>query len=300
MDFHNRKAFIYSLILHGLVVAALFVGGLIQWLTAAPNEKITIEYFTPSKDAPGPKDKKKGPKNNLPVSDHMAQPIQSLNPGKVPVIPKTPEPVEEPDPAPEPEPAPKKATKQATSKSTPVTNPEAQKVKADTSKKPARMTVADFNKKYGKAKDSKSKTASTKQSSKKRSAIPTIDSGSYSKELMKLNKPGRGDDGGPGGDGPGGYSGTEWDNWALSVHLKAKQQWEDDKPQDLLTMSIEADVVFTVSPAGSISNIRIIKGSGYPRFDNAVLQSLRTLGRVNYPPDGKSVNATLTYVMKEE
>ena len=51
-----------------------------------------------------------------------------------------------------------------------------------------------------------------------------------------------------------------------------------------------AVVAFDIQANGQFSNIRIEQGSGVQRIDDLILESVRSVGRYDPPPEGRAVH----------
>ena len=59
-----------------------------------------------------------------------------------------------------------------------------------------------------------------------------------------------------------------------------------------------AVVAFDIQANGQFSNIRIEQGSGVQRIDNLILESVRSVGRYDPPPDGRTIHRTIPLNVK--
>ena len=59
-----------------------------------------------------------------------------------------------------------------------------------------------------------------------------------------------------------------------------------------------AVVAFDIQANGQFSNIRIEQGSGVQRIDDLILESVRSVGRYDPPPDGRTIHRTIPLNVK--
>src|SRR5690606_35010481 len=141
MQSRERKAFIYSGILHGVIIAGLFLGMSVSILKAPPEQKHYFEIVVPSEDRPGPKNLPKAPG---PASTERIREQRTSLPdfGAVPEIPKVPKtPQTQPAQSPAPTPAPQKEPPKQTT-------PAPQKTTAPAASTPKTVSFADFQKQH--------------------------------------------------------------------------------------------------------------------------------------------------------
>lgn len=295
MQPRERKAFIYSGILHGVIFAGLFLGMAASNLKAPPEQKHYFEIVVPSEDRPGPKNLPKAP--GPPSPERIREQSMALPDfGSVPEIPKIApkQAPEQPTQAPAPTPTPKPSQAPATKKEAPkqaAPSPQKSPTPAAAAA-PQTVSFSDFQKKHGSTSNSK-QTKKTSGSSKPVN-VPKIDVSGITGDLSRMRISGGG--GGTGGAGPGGVSATDFDRWKSAVYLRIDAVWE--RPETAVE-GIEARVAFEVTANGTITKIRVEKSSGNSVFDQSILQALRMVGRVQPPPGGVAIQVAAPFRMEK-
>lgn len=285
----DRRAFYISIALHVVffVVAGL---SLMEAILGPPKPKPHVFTLVVGPEggsaSPGrPAAPVNGPA--APVRPLDAPRINLPDMGTVPK-PKSVEEAPEEVEAPPPPLSPTTPAKPATKKTTPAPD-----------KPVARMSEAEFRKKFG------SKTSpSTKKKKTGASSAPAparqMDVSGMTQELQrKLGMPGgtNGVNPGGGGHGTGPGGGSELDRWRTIVYLTVDNSW--NKP-DGANPGLSATISFLVGAGGFISNIKVLKSSGDPVFDESITLTIRRLARVEPPPGGNSLTVTGTFNMTED
>lgn len=280
----ERKAFIYSGILHGVVIAGLFLGMATSILKAPPEQKHYFEIVVPSEDRPGPANLPKAP--GPPSTERIREQRTALPDfGTIPEIPKM-----APPKAQQPAPQPVAPTPAVSKPATPTPNaPPKPTTPATTTKT---VSFSDFQKQHGAA--TNTKQTNKPQKTSRTVNVPKIDVSGITGDLSRMRPSGGG--GGTGGAGPGGVSASDFDRWKSAIYLRIDAVWE--RPETA-TEGIEAKVAFEVTSSGSIIKARIEKSSGNSTFDQSILQALRLVGRVEPPPGGVAIQVTAPFRMEK-
>lgn len=84
-----------------------------------------------------------------------------------------------------------------------------------------------------------------------------------------------------------------------SSRLRSRIDAAWQKPPQLAGVSLVAEVVFTVSASGRISNVRLNPGSGNAAFDQSVLAAFRQATSAGATPTGQSHEFRLSFRMRD-
>lgn len=204
------------------------------------------------------------------VSPTSAEAVPDLTLPELPPVPDLVTPPEPPAPAPTPPrptpPPPKPA---------PVAVPE----------KPKLITRDQFVKEFGQPKPRQQPTQTV---TAPRITVPKID-------VPKLVLPAA-----TGPTGPQPLSAQQMSALgAYSSQLRAKIDAAWGKPENLTGVQIAATVVFDVSEAGRITNVRLNPSSGNQAFDQSILAAFRRVTSAGPTPTGQAHVFTMTFRMAE-
>lgn len=83
--------------------------------------------------------------------------------------------------------------------------------------------------------------------------------------------------------------------YASLIKASAKRNWVIPSAAD--GMELSADICFVVNKNGIISNVRLVRGSGSPEFDNSIMSALRAIS-LPPPPDSAAHTFTITFDAK--
>lgn len=84
-----------------------------------------------------------------------------------------------------------------------------------------------------------------------------------------------------------------------SARLRSRIDAAWQKPPQLAGVRLVAEVVFSVSPSGRISNVRLNPGSGNNAFDQSVLAAFRQAASAGATPTGESHQFRLSFRMRD-
>lgn len=84
-----------------------------------------------------------------------------------------------------------------------------------------------------------------------------------------------------------------------STRLRSRIDAAWTKPPQLAGIRLVAEVVFNVSPSGTISNVRLSPGSGNAAFDQSVLAAFRQAASAGVTPTGQSHEFRLLFRMRD-
>jgi colicin import membrane protein len=213
-------------------------------------------------------------------------------PRTAPKTPPKPEPVEEEEeetvaPPVTVKPPPIAPPKQTTKVKTEVKKPAPPKA-APTPKK---MSYDDFKKKHGEPKTAKAST-----SPRSASKVPRINTKGITGGVVGGST--ANDRGGGGGKALTREDMAEMDIYITALKNRLAIAHSELKPEGLGD-SLSAEVEFTVSANGEISNIRIVRSSGNAEFDASVRESFRRITWMGARPDKRSSSFRLTFRMRE-
>lgn len=213
-------------------------------------------------------------------------------PKSVPKTPPKPEPVEEEEeetvaPPVTVKPPPIAPPKQTTKAKTEVKKPAPPKA-APTPKK---MSYDDFKKQHGEPKAGKAST-----SPRSAAKVPRINTKGITGGVAGGST--ANDRGGGGGKALTREDMAEMDIYITALKNRLGIAHNELKPEGLGD-SLSAEVEFTISANGEISNIRIVRSSGNAEFDASVRESFRRITWMGARPDKRSSSFRLTFRMRE-
>lgn len=189
-----------------------------------------------------------------------------------------------------------------TVKTPPITPPK-QTTKAKTeTKKPAptakpssaskKMSYDDFKKKHGEPKVAKSSGSTARSGAK----VPRINTKGITGGVAGGST--ANDRGGGGGKALTREDMAEMDIYITALKNRLRIAHDELKPQGLGD-SLSAEVEFTISANGEISNVRIVRSSGNGEFDASVREAFRRITWMGARPDKRSDSFRLTFRMRE-
>ena len=281
----QQRGFMLSATFHGLIVALLLLWSYAASLNVRPPTRI-LELV-------------RGEGNN-----YMATEAPALGtPGGVKVnIPKPPAPkpetpVQAAEPTPvKPEPSPVKAapapvappTKATTTKAAPTKAPRtmAQEIRRQLANADVRAKRAVAQER---AEDQKRAAAAAK--------VQHIDAAGIRKGVEGGSTANT--EGGAGGKALTATEGAAMERYESALLAALRRALEEEKPAGL-SESLMTRVEFRLNADGSITNVRITKGSGAKEFDDAVRAAFRRVGSIGPRPDKKSEDLELDFRAKEE
>lgn len=222
------------------------------------------------------------------------------NPTKLEVPKTTPKSPPKPEPVDDDEEEEEAVAPPITVKTPPITPPR-QTTKAKTeAKKPAptktapapkKMSYDDFKKKHGEPKIAKS-SGSTRSGAK----VPRINTKGITGGVAGGST--ANDRGGGGGKALTREDMAEMDIYITALKNRLRIAHDELKPQGLGD-SLSAEVEFTISANGEISNVRIVRSSGNAEFDASVREAFRRITWMGARPDKRSDSFRLTFRMRE-
>jgi len=89
------------------------------------------------------------------------------------------------------------------------------------------------------------------------------------------------------------------DLYLATLRDRLREAHDETKPPGLGD-TVSAEVSFVLAANGEISNVRIVRSSGYPEFDQSVIEAFR---RITWPgprPDRRTETMRLTFRMREQ
>lgn len=179
----------------------------------------------------------------------------------------------------EPPPVPKPVEKKAEPKKV----PKVEEKKAPP-KEEKKLTYEEFVKQHGKPEP---KVATTPP---RQTRVPRVDTSKITSSTPTTGERGRT------------QSRAEAD--AMTVYLAAlrdrlKDAHDETKPAGLGD-TVSAEVSFVLAANGEISNVRIARSSGFPEFDQSVLEAFRRITWPGARPDRRTETMRLTFRMREQ
>lgn len=278
MQANSPSAFLLSATLHGLVVALIFL--------------VTYLLHQQVKESPKIFELVAGAGNNYAATEAppaIADPINFD-------LPETPAPVIRPDPVPEiiPEIVPEKVVtpdpvpvlsppKTVIPKPKPKPTPKAPSQKVEPP--PKKMSLAEFQKLHGKAKNASVKPPAAPRPIKTRK----IDANSFANVSSKTMT-------GAGGKALSREEGNLLESYqALLLQRLSAAHQKPSGLSDLLT----AEVRFSIAADGGLSSVKIVRSSGSVEFDESVLRAFKKVRTIGRTPTGKSYVWTVTFRMRD-
>lgn len=260
MNFKKNQALWTSVILHLSVLVALFLSTLVHLF-----QRKEPEHVFQMMDPPGAASSVPTPDTPSPPEPQPPRPTDLASVPDV-VLPK-PQPQPEPQPAPQPKPQPQP-------------EPQPQPKLQSTS-------YADFIK-QNPIKDPVQRKPPPRTSVK----VPTIDTSKVRASLQGLlQNQSRVD---------AGMSAQQQDaltQYGARLNAQLNRAWL--KPSSLAGVRLVATVIFDVSSAGRISNVRLRPASGNSAFDASVLAAFRQVAGAGATPTGNSHTFTMSFRMVE-
>ena len=200
------------------------------------------------------------------------------------IAPRPPQPQLQPVPEERVEtpPPPRPVEKKVEPKVEPKKVPKVEEKKAPP-KEEKKLSYEEFVKKHGKPEP-------TKTPPRTQSKVPRVDTSKITASRPTTGERGRA------------QSREEAD--AMTVYLAAlrdrlKDAHDETKPAGLGD-TVSADVSFVLGANGEISNIRIVRSSGHPEFDQSVLEAFRRITWPGARPDRRTETMRLTFRMREQ
>jgi len=267
MRANSPSAFLASVMLHGLIAVAIaLMTILVSHREQTPPVIFELVRGEPIEGA------ERGPNDgdiefNLPKAKPQPRPTPPIR-----------ETVETPTP---PKPVEKKVE---TKKPSPKPPPKEEKTKTPV-RDTAKMSYEEFVKKHGKPEPK----VSTKP---RQTKTPRVDT---SKITSSSGRPMSGERGRA-------ESRTEAD--AMTLYLanlrdRLKDAHDETKPAGLGD-TVSAEVSFFLAANGRIQDVRIVRSSGHPEFDQSVLEAFRRIAWSGARPDKRGEMMRLTFRMQEE
>lgn len=264
MRANSPSAFFASIMLHGLIAIAV---ALLTILLTRQEQTPPVIFELVAGDV---------------TSATERAPTTSAVQFDVPKVPpRPPQPVRE-QPVETPTP-PKPVEKKVEPKVEPKKTPKVEEKKAPP-KEEKKLSYEEFVKKHGKPEP---KVANTPP---RQAKVPRVDTSKITSSTPTTGERGRA------------QSREEAD--AMTVYLaglrdRLKDAHDETKPAGLGD-TVSADVSFVLAANGEISNVRIVRSSGFPEFDQSVLAAFR---RITWPgprPDRRTETMRLTFRMREQ
>lgn len=262
MNLRKNQAFWTAVILHVVVLLGLFIGTIVEAFKPKEQQHVFEMVDPPSEQAQ--------------AQDSPAPP-ETLT--EVPEVDLRPVPqVEIPKPRPAPDPAPRSA-------STPDPVP--------TPPKPELTTAAEFFKNNPKP-DPRPQTSRPRQVRAPQIEAPRL--------VVPRARPSAAN---PSAANPSANASPQLSQQQISAladyssRLRSRIDAAWQKPPQLAGVRLVAEVVFTVSASGRISNVRLNPGSGNAAFDQSVLAAFREATSAGATPTGDSHEFRLSFRMRD-
>lgn len=101
-----------------------------------------------------------------------------------------------------------------------------------------------------------------------------------------------------GGSANGAQSGNKQSAASYNAGLQGRLASTVQKRKGRIRERGTASVGFDIQPNGQFTNIRIEQSSGVQRIDDLILESVRSVGRYDPPPDGRTIHRTIPLNVK--
>ena len=101
-----------------------------------------------------------------------------------------------------------------------------------------------------------------------------------------------------GGSVDGAQSGNKTSERNYNAGLQGRLASTVQKRKGRIRERGTASVGFDIQPNGQFTNIRIEQSSGVQRIDDLILESVRSVGRYDPPPDGRTIHRTIPLNVK--
>ena len=101
-----------------------------------------------------------------------------------------------------------------------------------------------------------------------------------------------------GGSANGAQSGNKQSAASYNAGLQGRLASTVQKRKGRIRERGTASVSFDIQPNGQFTNIRIEQSSGVQRIDDLILESVRSVGRYDPPPDGRTIYRTIPLNVK--
>ena len=294
----SANAYFLSVLLHGLVVALIFVLGYLVSETAPASPKVFelvagagdnyAATEAPALGAPN------GLKLNLPTPPVESAPAPATPPAEMTPVPAEPAaPTETAPPEAVPVPAPSRAPTKTPTKPKPVNL-------IKSLKRTISRVTTKLEKKYKKEQEAERQRESYEEYQREHGAK----SGSHARQLdaegirdgviggSAANKTG-----GAGGRALSREKGEELDAYFALLVRRIK---ENLVPPPDVSDKLEAGVEFYLAADGSISRVRIVQSSGSQAFDASVLEAFAHTRSIGPRPDGHGETVRLMFRLRDE
>lgn len=265
MNWKKNQSLWTSVILHVVVLVALFLATIIEAFKPKEKEHVFVMVDPPSPTTHSSQVSQPQP---IPEPDLNIPDMPDLQ--AVPDLPK-PQPVVQQPPAPQPMPQkPKPAPVQQS--------------------KPKTLSYEDFIRQQGQPQP---RVRSQPQPSQPQPNVK-IDPSRIQRELQEMLR-----------NQPNTRAESQMSAQAQSALIQYNQRLSAAlnrawlKPDGLSGVSLMVQVIFDVSPSGRISNIRLNPGSGNSTFDQSVIAAFQRVGSAGPTPTGQSHTFTKAFRMVE-